>query len=217
MILIVTPTAEETEELRRTFAKLHCFVFCATYANMVRAAEKYKPNAILLKVPEQNDLLVKKMRKIRTFLPQIAVIALADSKEDIVGLYPDLKYSLRVQNRTLQYQALYFTHPVPHDAAFWGSYIIAGLLFVPTDRKVFLCGKRVQFSPEEVFLLRYLAEIYPRRADVGELGEVCFTYGKRTPRSTVASRISRINKKAASIISVPIISKNTDEGYGFDF
>ena len=88
---------------------------------------------------------------------------------------------------------------------------------VPFDCKVFLCGQKAPFTPEEVFLLRYLAEIYPRCADVRELAALCFTYGKKTPRSTVASRISRINKKAERIISVPILAKKPGEGYGFDF
>ena len=106
MLLVVTPTAEETEEMRRTFAKLHCFVFCATYGNMIRVAEKYKPEAILIKVPEVTDLLKKKLKHIRTASPNIAVIVLSNTNVD--ALAPDLKYSLRVQKRTLQFQALYF-------------------------------------------------------------------------------------------------------------
>ncbi|MBE6655446.1 MAG: hypothetical protein E7609_01070 [Ruminococcaceae bacterium] len=98
-----------------------------------------------------------------------------------------------------------------------GSYIISGLLMVPFDKKVFLCGQKFDLTPEEVFLLRYLATIHPRRACASELGALCFTYGKKTPRATVASRISRINKKAERIISVPIITHLSEEGYGIEF
>ena len=218
MVLIVTPSVAETEELRRKLAKLHCFVYCAMYSNMVRVAEKYLPTAVMIKVSEKSDLLDKKMKRIRSFLPDIAVITISDSSDAISELRPDLKLSPLVHDKTLQYQALYFTPQLPQSAAFWGSYIISGLLLNPTDDcKVFLGGTRVHFSPEEVFLLRYLAEIHPRRAEISELAALCFTYGKKTPRSTVASRISRINKKAKDIISVPIIQKNADEGYGFDF
>ena len=105
MFLAVAPTPEEAEELRRTYARLHCFVYVATHRNIVHAAEKYRPNAILLKVIEPTELLVKKMQKIREILPEVALITLSNA--DVSALKPDLQYSLRVQNRTLQFQGLY--------------------------------------------------------------------------------------------------------------
>lgn len=215
MLLAVAETPLEAEELRHTYAKLHCFVYVATHKNLLRAVEKYKPNVILLKVSAVTDLLVKKMQKIRKILPDIALITLSDG--DVSALSPDLTYSSRVQKRTLQFQGLYFLEHIPQSSLFMGSYMILGLLMVPFDKKVFLCGHRVRFTPEEVFLLRYLAMIHPRRATAEELGSLCFTYGKKAPRSTVASRISRINKKAEQTIFVPIITHLPDEGYGIDF
>lgn len=216
MLLAVTPTPEETEELRRTYAKLHCFVYTATYKNFVRAAETYRPTVILLKVTgEVSDLLVKKVQKVREIIPDIALITLSDT--DVSALLPDLKYSLKVQKRTLQFQGFYFIAPSPKDTLYMGSYIISGLLMVPFDNKIFLCGNKINFTPEEIFLLRYLANIHPRRADAEELGTVCFSYGKTAPRTTVASCISRMNKKAERIISVPIITHRAEEGYGIEF
>lgn len=216
MLLVVTPTPEETEKLRRTFAKLHTFVYTATYNNFLRATETYKPTAILLKVTEDAmELLVKKMEKAREIIPTIALITISDT--DVSALAPDLKYSLNVQNRTLQFQGNYFYPPSPKDSLFMGSYIISGLLMVPFDYKIFLCGHLFELTPEEVFLLRYLVIIHPRRASAEELGTVCFSYGKTAPRSTVASLISRINKKAARIISVPIITHRPNVGYGIEF
>lgn len=215
MLLAVAPTPEDAEELRHTYATLHCFVYVATHKNIVRAAEKYRPNVILLKVPEMSDLLVKKMQKIREFLPDIALITLSDT--DVSALEPDLEYSLRVQKRTLQFQGIYFLDRKPQSSIFMGSYIVCGLLMVPFQKRVFVCGRRIRFTPEEVFLLRYLSTIYPRHATADELGALCFTYGKKTPRSTVASRISRINKKAEEYLSLPIIKCFADDGYGIDF
>ena len=215
MVLAIAPTTEETEKFRRTFAKLHCFVYCASYANMVRVAEKYKPNALIIQVPEVTDLIKKKLGRIRTLLPDIGVIILSDT--DVSELEPDLKYSLRAQKRTIQSQALYFTEEKPYKSYHWGSYIISGLVMIPFYQTIYLGGELAHFTPEEVFLLRYLAEIYPRRASVQELGALCFTYGKKTPRATVASRISRINKKAESLIFEPIITFKSEEGYGIDF
>ncbi len=215
MLLAVAETPLEAEELRHTYAKLHCFVYVATHKNLVRAAEKYKPNVILLKVSTVTDLLVKKMQKIREILPDIALITL--SKGDVSSLLPDLRYTPNVQKRILQFQDLYFFERIPQSSFFMGSCNISGLLLVPLDKKVFLCGHRVHFTPEEVFLLRYLAIIHPRRATAEELGSLCFTYGKKAPRSTVASRISRINKKAEQTIFVPILTHRPDEGYGIDF
>lgn len=214
MLLAVAPTPEETEKLRHTYATLHCFVYAATHRNMVRAAETYKPNVILLEVHEVTDLLVKKMQKIREILPDIALITLSDI--DVSALAPDLTYSLRVQKRTLQFQGLYFNAPTPNDSAFMGSYIVEGLLMLPFDKRIFVGGQLVPFTPEESFLLRYLSMIHPRRASADELGTVCFSYGKKAPRSTVASCISRINKRAVNAIFVPIIN-HRKEGYGIDF
>ncbi len=215
MLLAVAPTREETEELRRTYAKQHCFVYCATHANMVRAAEAYRPNAILLKMPEVTELLLRKIERIRKVLPDVALITL--SNEDVSAFKPDAHHPLRAQNRTLQFQAIYCLGSSPNEGAFKGSYIISGLLMVPFDKKVFLAGKRAHFSPEEVFLLRYLASIHPRRANADELGALCFAYGKKVPRSTVASCISRINREAERLISVPIIQNVRGEGYGIEF
>ena len=214
MLLAVAPTTEEIEKLRHTYATLHCFVYTATYKNMVRAAETYKPDVILLKVHEVTDLLLKKMQRIRKILPDIAVITLSNT--DVSALAPDLKYSLKVQKKTLLFQGLYFNLPTPKDSYFMGSYIIEGLLMVPFGKKIFLGGQLVRFTPEESFLLRYLATIHPRRANADELGTVCFSYGKKAPRTTVASCISRINQKAENAIFVPIIS-HREEGYGIEF
>ena len=98
-----------------------------------------------------------------------------------------------------------------------GSYIVHGLLMVPLEKRIYICGQKANFTPEEVFLLRYLTIIHPRRATTEELGALCFTYGKKTPRSTVASRISRINAKATQLIFVPIIKHVPNKGYGIDF
>ena len=216
MLLAVAPTPEETEELRRTYAKLHCFVYAATYKNFVRATETYQPTVILLKITEDvSDLLIKKIQKIREILPDIALITLADT--DVSALAPDIRYSLNIQKRTLQFQGLYFFERSRKNSIFMGSYNINGLLMVPFDHMIFLCGHKLELTPEEIFLLRFLATIHPRRADAMELGTVCFSYGKTAPRSTVASYISRINKKAERIIFLPIITHRSGEGYGIDF
>ena len=218
MVLAIAPTTAEAEKLRRTFAKMHSFAFCATYDNMVRAADKYDPNGLLVFVPEISDVLVKKLKRICESHPDIGIVLFSDlPKESLAVLPHNACFPLHSREKTLQYQALYFSFPSPQSSAFHSSYIISGLLMVPLDRKVFLCGEKVAFSPEEVFLLRYLAEIHPRRASVQELGAVCFTYGKKTPRSTVAARISRINNKAKHIISTPILTYKQSEGYGIDF
>ena len=216
MMLVVTSCAERTELYRREYARLHCFVHCATYQNFIHSAEKYAPDVILLEVLDAvSEKLVQKMQRIREILPDIALIVISDV--DTASLAPDLKYSLRVQAQTLQFQAMYFSPRSKYASLKPGSLIISGLFLVPSELLVFLCGQLAPFSPEEVFLLRYLAENHPRRIGVEELGRCCFTYGKRTSRSTVASRISRINAIAKKLISVPIITNRRGEGYGIDF
>lgn len=215
MLLIVAPTAEETEAWRHTFAKLHTFVYSATYHNFVTSAEKFSPNAILLVVHEVTDTLLSKLKRVRAFLPDCALITI--SKCDTAELSPDLSYSPHVQRFTLKFQAHYFAKKHAYESVLPGSRMISGLLLVPMDEYVFLYGRPAKFSAEEVFLLRCLAEHHPRRMTAEELGKYCFAYGKKTPRTTVASRISRINKEAKRIISVPIITHKNSEGYGIDF
>ena len=94
---------------------------------------------------------------------------------------------------------------------------ISGLLLHPYDNAVYLAGQAASFTPEEVFLLRYLAKIHPRRASLAEIARLCFPYGKRPYRSSVASRVSRINKEARRLIAVPILTYRRGEGYGIDF
>ena len=96
--------------------------------------------------------------------------------------------------------------------------ILHGLHMDLKRRMVYIFGLPIPVTHNEAFLLRYLCEIHPRRATAAELGRLCFGYGVRAKRSTVASRISRINAKAASItMGRPIIKCVTDKGYQIDF
>lgn len=212
MVLAVAPNDEETEALRRLYAKSHLFVYCATYRNFVNSAEKYAPNMILLKVHEVTDSLVKKVRRIRELLPSVSLITLSDA--DTSALSPDVTCSARAHRKTLVFQAVYFLSASPYASVFSGSRMIGGLLLHPYERAIYLHGQAFYATPEEAFLLRYLAEIHPRRADWRELGRHCFTYGRATPRSSVASRISRINREAVRCISLPLITYRAGEGYG---
>lgn len=215
MLLIVTPTAEETEAWRHTFAKLHTFVYSATYHNFVTSAENFSPDAIFLIVHEVTDTLLNKLERVRMILPEISLITVSEC--DVAALSPSLTYSPHVQKFTLKFQAHYFAKKHAYGSVLPGSRMISGLLLVPFDEYVFLRGRPANFTAEEVFLLRCLAEHHPRRMTEEELGKYCFTYGKKTPRTTVAARISRINKEASRIIASPIITHKTGEGYGIDF
>lgn len=212
MVLAVTPSNEETEALRRFYAKSQLFVYCATYRNFVNSAEKYTPNMIVLKVDAVTDTLKEKVKRVREALPHVSLITLSDS--DTSALSPDFAYSTRIHAQTLFFQTVYFLEASPYASVFTGSRMINGLLLHPYDKAIFLYGQPFHATPEEAYLLRYLAEIHPRRADWQELGRHCFTYGKSTKRSTVASRISRINREARRCISLPLITFHAGEGYG---
>lgn len=215
MLLVVARDGREAETLRRDFAKLHLFAYFATYQNFLHSAEKYAPNAIVLKADEVTDALVEKVNCVKAMLPDVPLITLSDA--DVSSLSPDIRYGTRVHAKTLLYQAVYFSSPTPYASAFSGSIMISGLLLHPYDHAVYLAGQAAAFTPEEVFLLRYLAEIHPRRASLSEIARLCFPYGKRPSRSSVASRVSRINKEARRLISVPILTYRRGEGYGIDF
>ena len=215
MLLVVARDGCEAESLRRTFAKLHLFAYFATYQNFLHSAEKYSPSAIVLSVDEVTDALVEKVKRMRSALSDVPLLTLSDA--DVSALSPDIRCSTRVHAKTLLYQAVYFSLPTPYASAFSGSIMISGLLLHPYDHAVYLAGQAAAFTPEEVFLLRYLAEIHPRRASLSEIAHLCFPYGKRPSRSSIASRVSRINREARRLISVPILTYRRGEGYGIDF
>ena len=216
MLMVVTPTAEETETLRKKYAKLHTFVYCATYKSFIPFAEKYQPTVVLVIVHEVTSALISKIARVREILPEVAVITLSNS--DVSALSPDLEYSLQVHKQTLRFQAHYFEYESPYISTVeMGALIISGLLLAPFSARVLLYGRAVNYTPEEVFLLRYLAKKHPTRISTEELGRLCFGYGKKAPRSTVAARISRINRLAKQHIFTPIITYRHGEGYGIDF
>lgn len=216
MLLAITPTVAETERLRRFFVKYHSFVYCATHQNMIRAAERYRPEAILLVLDEVTDVLVQKMAKIREILPDVALLTVSNA-EDVTRLEPDIKYKKTVPSKYLWFQSMYFNPPCPQKSIFMGSYIVSGLFMSQQDRYVFLYGQLADFTPDETFLLHYLMIIHPRRATAAELGSCCFSYGRVAPRATVASRISRINQVSKNLIKAPIITCRRGEGYGIEF
>ena len=217
MVLVITPTVEETEHLRRFFVKYHAFVYCATHQNMVRAAERYKPEALLLVFNKLTNTIVQKVAKIREILPDVALLTVCDADDDLTPIAPDITYKRTVPSKYLWYQSMYFNPITPHKSIFMGSYIVSGMFISQQDYAVFLHGQLASFTRDEVYLLHYLAAIHPRRATVTELGSCCFTYGRVAPRSTVAARISRINKVSEDLINCPIVTCRRGEGYGIEF
>lgn len=215
MLLAVAPNAEEAEKLRRTYAKGYCFVYLATYRNFVNSAKEYRPDVILLALDKVTPLLEKKVADIREFLPDVKLVTLGG--ENVDALAPDFCLKKNAHPFSLVFQAHFHSPDSPNAALLRENRIVGGLLLCTYQRTAFLYGDEIRFSPEEIFLLYYLSEIHPKRADVHELGRHCFAYGSHPPRATVASRISRINKRTKERLGRPIIKYFPDEGYGFSF
>lgn len=215
MLLAVAANAQEVEKLRRTYAKGYCFVYLATYRNFVNSAKEYRPDVILLMLDKVTPLLLKKMEDIRKFLPDVSLVTM--SNEDTTALAPDHCLKNNPHSLTLVFQAHFYSPDSPNASVLRENRIVGGLLLCTYLRMAFLYGKEIHFSPEEIFLLYYLSEIHPRRAEIEEIGRHCFAYGSRPTRASVASRISRINKRAKEHSGLPIINHLPDQGYGFAF
>lgn len=216
MLLTVADTAEEVEKLRVIFSKSHYFTYLTTTDKLLSAAKRYKPNVILIETDNITDSLRESVEKTRELLPYTYFITI--SSEDTSSLLPVLTYPKGVYSGTVLSQIVICMprHPCSSDPR--ENMIVHGLHMDLHSRTVSLYGEPFSVTHNEACLLRYLCEIYPRRADAAELGRLCFGFGVKAKRSTVASRISRINAKAASFLNGrPIITCVTDKGYQIDF
>jgi DNA-binding response OmpR family regulator len=216
MLLTVADTAEELEKLRVIFSKSHYFTYCSTTDKLLSAAKRYKPHVILIETNNITDTLRENATKVRDLLPYTYFITI--SNEDTSSLLPVLTYPQGVYSGTVLSQIVICVprHPCASDPR--ENMIVHGLHMDLRERTVSLYGLPLAVTHNEAFLLRYLCEIYPRRADATELAKLCFGFGVKAKRSTVASRISRINAKAAALLGGrSIITCITDKGYQIDF
>ncbi|MBO5755620.1 MAG: hypothetical protein J6R89_06140 [Clostridia bacterium] len=216
MLLTVTDTAEELEKLRLMFSKSHYFTYCATKDKLYSAAKRYKPNVILLETDVVDDTLLSDMERVREILPDVFLLTVSNVDTEAlvpVFAYPKGVYSSTVLRQVVICEPLHRCSSLPRE-----SMILHGLHMDLNAGEEFLYGLPLGLTHNEAFLLRYLFEIYPRRATAAELGRLCFGVGVKAGRSTVASRISRINAKAMALpLHIPIISSRTNEGYQIEF
>ena len=216
MLLTVADTPEELEKLRLMFSKSHYFTYCATKDKMFSAAKRYKPNVILLETDEIDEGLVSEMERIREMLPRMLLLTVSNADTEAlipVFSYPKGVYSSTVLQQVVICEPLHRCSSLPRE-----NMILHGLHMDLYAGEEYLYGLPLHLTHNEAFLLRYLFEIYPKRATAAELGRLCFGVGVRAGRSTVASRISRINAKAAALpLQKPIISCVTNEGYKLEF
>lgn len=216
MLLTVTDTAEELEKLRLMFSKSHYFTYCATKDKILPAAKRYKPDVILLETEEIDDALVHEMEKVREILPNTYLLTV--SSKDTEALMPLFSYPKGVYSSTVLQQIVICEPRHRCSSEPRENMILHGLHMDLHTGGEYLYGRHLGLTHNEAFLLRYLFEIYPRHATAAELGRLCFGVGVRACRSTVASRISRINAKAASLPPHrPIITCVTDKGYQIKF
>ncbi len=216
MLLTVADTAEELEKLRVIFSKSHYFTYCATIDKLYAAVKRYRPEVVLIETSRFDDALEREIMQVYDIPPCCYVILVTNA--DFPPDLPVLSHPMGVHSGTVLREIVLGRprHPCASDPR--ENMIVHGLHMDLHSRTVSLYGLPLPVTHNEAFLLRYLCEIYPRRAKATELGRLCFGVGVRAKRSTVASRISRINAKAAAILDGrPIITCVTDKGYQIDF
>lgn len=216
MLLTVADTAEELEKLRLMLSKSHYFTYLATKDKLFSAAKRYKPSVILLETDVVDETLLSDMEKVREVLPNMLLLTVSNANTEAlmpVFSYPKGVYSSTVLGQAVLCMPRHVCSSVPKE-----NMILHGLHMDLAAGEEYLYGLPLHLTHNEAFLLRYLFEIYPKRATAAELGRLCFGVGVRARRSTVASRISRINAKAMSLpLRRPIITCKTNEGYTIEF
>lgn len=220
MLLTVAATSQKVEQLRKIFAHMRYFTYCATFDNMVDTAEKYAISDLVLEAEKVTEHLVEDVAKIKMLYPEIHLFLLSDDKEHSLCVTRQLP--LDISSNEVLFQILYYGKPTPNSVIdFHENLLVKGMLFNTYVHEIRIYGWIIKFSANDAFLLRYLAEIYPRRASKGELLSLCFEYGKKASFSALNARISRINKRAVASLpplSRPVVTYKAKEGgYQIDF
>ena len=215
MLLTVADTPEEVETVRKMFVYMRYFTYCATTANMLEAARKYPLSDLLIVTEAVNDDLIADVAQIRVLYPEINVFLVSDNMAHSLEVRRQL--STDISSEEILFEILYYSKPSPNSVDdFHENLIVKGLLF-----NTYIHGWIGKFSDNDAFLLRYLAEIYPRRASMDELCSLCFGFGKKASVGALKARISRINQRAMHSLpplSRPIVTfKAKEGGYQIDF
>lgn len=216
MLLTVADDKEKLEKLRLIFSKSHYFTYCATIDKLYAAAKRYRPEVVLIETERFDEALKQEIMRVYDLPPCNYVILVTNA--DIPPDFPVIPHPMGVHSGTVLEQIVIcrLRHPCASEPR--ENMIVHGLHMDLYHRQVSLYGLPMPVTHNEAYLLRYLCEIHPRRATAAELGRLCFGVGVKAKRSTVASRISRINAKAAAILDGrTIITCVTDKGYQIDF
>ena len=220
MLLTVSDTPNEVEKMRKMFAHLRYFTYCALTEDMLASVSRYPLHAICLKTECITEKLRSDVKEIRHRYPDITILLVSDTQDHALPV--DMHLNADTPPYHIFFHVLYYLPPSRNSASnMKENLVVKGLLFNSYRNHVRLYGWVASFTGEEVFLLRYLAEIYPRRASVEELASLCFGFGKTAKVSSVFSRISRINKVARMTVkslSRPIVTYQASlGGYQIDF
>ncbi len=217
MLLSVADTPEAIERTRKMFMRYYCFTYCAVKEDMLAAAEKYKPSAVLLRVEKMTEELVRDAKRLYEILPDVKFVIVSDDKSH------DLPCAIQVKARTCALHIVFHTrYYMPRTAAsgiMKENHMISGLYFNTYFSQIRLFGYiNYDYTLNDGFLLRFLAEQYPRRVSAEEIAECCFGYGKKPKLSAVTKRISRINQRSMHWYnSHDVIKYFEGEGYQIDF
>ncbi len=220
MLLSVAETAAEVVSLRAEFVRLGFFTYSATFEDMVALAQKYPLTDLIVRAVKVTELLKQRVEHIVSLYPELNVFLLSDNTSHTLSARRQLPF--KTDAYEMLFQIMYYGKPSPNSApAFYENLMVKGMLFNTYRSHIRIYGWLIPFSQSDVFLLRYLAEIYPRRASCEELAALCFSYGQGASESAVRSRISRINAKASEhlpALTRPVVTyKRNQGGYQIDF
>ncbi len=220
MLLSVAQTIEEVVALRKCFTGLGYFTYSATFKEMAEIAKKYPLTDLMIRAVTVTEELKRSVEHIVCLYPDINVFLLSDDSSHTLKVRRQLP--LDADAYDMLFQILYYSEPTTNSALeFHENLIVKGMLFNTYRSHIRIYGWLIPFSQSEVFLLRYLGEIYPRRATIEELSSLCFSYGETASEGAVRTRISRINAKAKehlpALCRSVVTYKKDKGGYQIDF
>lgn len=219
MLLTMTDTPLRAELMRKIFVKLQIFSYLSLPETLTEDVHTYDPKLIIIHTSNFTDELTDAIAALQDEYPDMRWILMTNCEPNDIPCRLVFQITLRQNARmnTILFFYLKLMPMVPNTALVPGKVIAKGLYLNPYFRTVMIYGYKMHFSPTEIYIMRYLVEIFPRRATAEEIGKHCFAFRYNPPRSTVAAQISGINKHAGAFLHRKLITCVTKEGYTIDF
>lgn len=216
MILVINRNPEIVREARSIFFKMGFNSYGASFDTAEDCILHRRVDVIVVIDADAHDPVLTFCRNIRIKYPKIALIVtysegcdklVSDLWYDCDAVMPGDSYSTDLIRAAMDS----ISRKSGYD---YGNLVLHGIRLPLESPDAFLWEDiRIDLTPIERLIVRYLMLIYPIHATNDEIFECCFNPSIDSTPENVASHISDINSKSVSLIDSKIISFVPPHGY----